>query len=75
MCRTLELDHFDGEILFAYTEDLEVAEDGLLRFGVTVDLDAEEVALILPVELALHVGVNQAMSLRKSRCKHVRPRR
>ena len=75
MCRTLELDHFNGEILLAYTEDLEVAEDGLLRFGVTVDLDAEEVALILPVEFALHVGVNQAMSLRKSRCKHVRPRR
>ena len=53
MCRTLELDHFDREILFAYTGDLEVAEDGLLRFGVAIDLDAQEVALVLPVEFTL----------------------
>ena len=53
MCRTLELDHFHGEILLAYTEDLEVAEDGLLGFSVAVDFDAQEVALVLPVELTL----------------------
>ena len=72
---TLELNDLDGVVLLPYTEDFEIAEDRLLCLRVTVDLDAKEVALILPVELALHVGANQTMSLRKSRCKHVRPRR
>ena len=51
--RTLELDNLDGVVLFAHAEDLEVAEDGLLGLRVPVDLDAEEVALVLPVEFAL----------------------
>ena len=51
---TLQLNNFDREVLLAYTEDLEVAEDGLLGFGMTIDFDAQEVALVLPVELTLH---------------------
>ena len=51
--RTFELDNLDREILLPDTEDLEVAEDRLLRFGVAIDLDTQEVALILPVEFAL----------------------
>ena len=58
------LDDFDGEILLADSEELEIAERRLLRLclaRVSVDLDAEEVALVLPVEFALHkrqVGSN-----------------
>ena len=51
--RTLELDDLNREVLFTDTEDLEVAEDRLLRFGMAIDLDTQEVALILPVEFAL----------------------
>ena len=51
---TLQLNNFDREVLLAYTEDLEIAEDGLLGFGVAVDFDAQEIALVLPVELTLH---------------------
>ena len=50
---TLEFDDFDQVILFAHSEDLQVAEDRLLRLGVPVHLDAQEVALVLPVQLAL----------------------
>ena len=38
--RTFQLDDFDREVLLAYAEDLEIAEDRLLRFSVTVHLDA-----------------------------------
>ena len=51
---TFEFDDLDGEILLAYTEDLEVAEDRLLGFGMTVDFDTEEVALVLPVKFTLN---------------------
>lgn len=50
---TLELNDLDGVVFFAHSEDLEVAEDGLLRFRVAIYLHAKEVALVLPVELAL----------------------
>jgi hypothetical protein len=50
----LELDNLNGIVLLTDTEDLEVAEDRLLRLGVAVDLDAEEIALVLPVELTLY---------------------
>jgi len=52
----LVLDNLDGVVLLAETEELEVAEGGLLGLGlagVAVDLDAEVVALVLPEELAL----------------------
>lgn len=37
------------EILVPHQEDLKVTEYGFLRLRVTVDLHAEEVALVLPV--------------------------
>jgi hypothetical protein len=49
----LELNDLYRVVLLAQAEDLEVAEDGLLRLRVPVDLDTEEVALVLPVEFAL----------------------
>ena len=55
--RTLELNNLDGVVLFAHAEDLEVAEDGLLGLRVPVDFDAEEVALVLPVQFALQDDV------------------
>jgi hypothetical protein len=64
---TLELDNFDGVLLLAHPEDLEVAEDGFLRLGVTVDLDAEEVSLILPVKLALKVEVEGSTRRRRGK--------
>lgn len=45
--------HFDRVIFLAKSEDFQVAEDRLLRFGVTVNLDAKEVTLVLPVEFTL----------------------
>ena len=51
--RTLELDDLNREVLFTDTEDLEVAEDRLLGFGMTVNPHAQEVSLILPVEFTL----------------------
>ena len=50
---TFEFDYLNREIFLADTEDLEIAEDGLLSFGMTVDLDAEEVTLVLPVKFTL----------------------
>jgi hypothetical protein len=50
----LEFDNFDGVVLLPQSEDFKVAEDRLLGLGVTVDLDAKEVTLVLPVEFALH---------------------
>ena len=44
---------FNREILIPHSEDLKIAEDGFLRPCVTVDLHAEEVALVLPVQLTL----------------------
>jgi hypothetical protein len=49
----LELDDLHRAVLLPHTEHLEITEDGLLGLCVTVDLDAEEVALVLPVELTL----------------------
>ena len=51
--RTLELDDFYREVLLPDTEDLEVAKDGLLGFGVAVDFNTEEIALVLPEQLTL----------------------
>ena len=45
---------FDGEILVPHSEDLKIAKYGFLRLCVTVDLHAEEIALILPVQLTLN---------------------
>jgi hypothetical protein len=50
---TFVFNDFDGEIFVSHSEDLEVTEDGFLRLCVTVDLDAEEVSLILPMEFTL----------------------
>ncbi len=52
----LDLDDLDGNVLLAETEQLEVAVLGLASFGVAVDLDAQEVAVRLEVELALCRG-------------------
>ena len=51
--RTFQFDDFYREVLLANTEDLEIAEDRLLCFGMAVNLDTQEVALVLPVEFAL----------------------
>ena len=51
--RTLELNDLNREVLFTDTEDLEVAEDRLLGFGMTVNPHTQEVSLILPVEFTL----------------------
>ena len=56
---TFEFDDLDGEVFFADTEDFKIAEDRLLGFGMTVDLDAEEVALVLPVEFTLRDRVRE----------------
>lgn len=50
---TLKLNDLYRVVFFAHSEDLEVAEDGLLRFRVAIDLHTKEVALVLPVKLAL----------------------
>ena len=59
---TLELNDLDGVVLLPYTEDFEIAEDRLLCLRVTVDLDAKEVALVLPIQLTLEEGKNKQMN-------------
>jgi hypothetical protein len=44
-----DLDDLDRDGLFSNSEDFEVAVSGLLRLGETVNLDAEVVAVVLPV--------------------------
>ena len=56
---TFQFNDFDWVVLFAYSENLEVTEDRLLRLCVTVDFDAEEVTLILPVEFTLYNEMDQ----------------
>ena len=60
--RTFQLDDLHWEVLLANTEDLEITEDRLLRFGVAIDLDAQEVALVLPMKLALDAVLNKGDS-------------
>ena len=50
---TLELDHFDWEVLFPHAENLETAENRLFRLGMAVDTHAEKIALILPIQPTL----------------------
>jgi hypothetical protein len=50
---TLKLHYLNRIVLLPHTEDLKVAEDGLLGLRVPVNLDTQEVALILPVEFTL----------------------
>ena len=52
--QTFELDNLYREILLPDTEDLEIAEDRLLRLCVAIDLDTEEIALVLPVKFTLN---------------------
>ena len=50
---TFEFYNFYWEVFLANTEDFEIAEDGLLCLCVPVNLDAQEVAQVLPVKLTL----------------------
>ena len=50
---TFMFNDFDRKILIPYSEDLKITEYGFLRLCVTVDLHAEEVALVLPVQFTL----------------------
>ena len=53
---TFMLDNFNRVILFPQTEQLQIAKGRLLGFGlsgVTINLDADVVTLVLPEELAL----------------------
>jgi hypothetical protein len=52
--KTFQFNDFHGEVLFAHPKDLQVAENGLLRFCMSINLDAKEIALVLPVEFALN---------------------
>ena len=52
----LVFNDFDGDILLAHSEELQVTERSLLGSGLSrmsVDLDTEVVSLVLPVELTL----------------------
>jgi hypothetical protein len=50
---TFQLDDFDWDVLLTKAKDLQIGKKDFLRLHMTVYLDAQEVALILPVELAL----------------------
>ena len=56
---TFELDYLNWEVLLPHTEDLEITKDRLFGLRVAVDLDAQEVALVLPIKLALHRTNNE----------------
>ena len=59
MSRTFQFHDFDREVLLTYSEYLQVAEYGLLSFGMPVNFDTQEVALVLPVELALRAVMSE----------------
>ena len=50
---TFQLNHFNWIIFLSHAKDFQIAEDRLLRFRVSVDFDAKEVTLILPVQFTL----------------------
>ena len=54
---TFELDDFNGEVLLPNPENLQIAEDRLLRLRMAINLDTEEVALVLQVQFALQDDV------------------
>lgn len=54
--RTFELNDFNGIVLFTHAEDFKITEDGLLGLGVPIDFDAQEIALVLPIEFTLKPG-------------------
>ena len=57
---TFELDNFDREVLLTYAEYFKVAKDRFFSFGMAVNPDAEEVALILPIQSTLKGKRNSA---------------
>ena len=57
---TFQLDNLHGIALLAHSENFQVAEYGLLCFRVAIHFDAEEVAVVLPVEFALHFVVSRS---------------
>ena len=59
MSRTFQFHDFDREVLLTYSEYLQVAEYGLLSFGMPVNFDTQEVALVLPVKLTLPSPVSK----------------
>ena len=64
MCRTrtFQLHDLNREVLLPHTEDFQIAERGLFRFGMTINLDAEVITLALPEELALSTRRCQSKS-------------
>lgn len=72
MEQTFHFYSLDGASLVSHAEKLQVAEEGLLRFGVSVDLDAEEVASRLPMKFALSAAGQSAFTkLRTEGMTHV----
>ena len=63
---TFVFDDFDREILVPHPENLKVTEYGFLRLRVTVDLHAEEVSLVLPVQFTLKTGMSRLQGMRRS---------
>ena len=53
MYHTFELHDFYREVLLAYAENLEIAENGFFGLCVTVNTHTEKVALILPIQPTL----------------------
>jgi hypothetical protein len=53
MSLTFELDNLNRIVLFTYSENLKIAEDRLLCFRVSINLDTKNVALILPIQFTL----------------------
>jgi negative regulator of genetic competence, sporulation and motility len=50
---TFEFHDLDRIVLFSNAENFQVAKDRLFRLGMTIYLDAEKVALVLPIQFAL----------------------
>jgi len=58
-CSTFKLKHFHRIVFFTHAEYFEIAKTRFLGFCVTIHFDAKEIALILPVKLALRGEINQ----------------
>ena len=68
---TFVFNDFDREIFISHSEDLKITEYGFLRLRMTVDLHAEEVSLVLPVQLTLKKAGVSFYERRGADCLHL----
>ena len=68
--RTFQFNDFDGEVLLSHAEDFKVTEGRLFRLGMSIYLDAQEIALVLPIQFALQCVASISFAVFAGGSKH-----